>query len=99
MQQLGSRRIMLSTVKPLFEPFIQIPHPSPLFKPLIQITNQTLCLNPSICRAGIIPLFLNRDIGGPMGRTVEDVARVFQHIVSADLSLMISSWADASKGF
>lgn len=29
------------------------------------------------CRAGIIPLVLNRDIGGPMGRTVTDVARLF----------------------
>lgn len=29
------------------------------------------------CRAGIIPLVLNRDIGGPIGRTVEDVARLF----------------------
>ena len=29
------------------------------------------------CRAGIIPLVLNRDIGGPMGRTVADVATLF----------------------
>ncbi|GAQ83619.1 Amidase family protein [Klebsormidium nitens] len=35
-------------------------------------------------RAGIIPLILNRDIGGPMGRTVTDVAKVFQHIVGPD---------------
>ncbi|KAK9817271.1 hypothetical protein WJX72_012093 [[Myrmecia] bisecta] len=35
-------------------------------------------------RAGIIPLILNRDIGGPIGRTVTDVARVFQNIVGPD---------------
>jgi amidase len=29
------------------------------------------------CRAGIIPLVLNRDIGGPIGRTVTDVAKLF----------------------
>ena len=29
------------------------------------------------CRAGIIPLELNRDIGGPIGRSVSDVAKVF----------------------
>ena len=29
------------------------------------------------CRAGIIPLQLNRDIGGPIGRTVTDVAKLF----------------------
>ncbi|KAL0042039.1 hypothetical protein WJX77_001435 [Trebouxia sp. C0004] len=28
-------------------------------------------------RAGIIPLVLNRDIGGPIGRTVTDVAKLF----------------------
>ena len=29
------------------------------------------------CRAGIIPLVLNRDIGGPIGKSVSDVAKVF----------------------
>ena len=33
---------------------------------------------PLICfRAGIIPLVLNRDIGGPIGKSVSDVAKVF----------------------
>jgi Asp-tRNA(Asn)/Glu-tRNA(Gln) amidotransferase A subunit family amidase len=35
-------------------------------------------------RAGVMPLNLLADIAGPMGRTVEDVATVFQVIVGAD---------------
>jgi Asp-tRNA(Asn)/Glu-tRNA(Gln) amidotransferase A subunit family amidase len=35
-------------------------------------------------RAGVMPLNLLADIAGPMGRTVEDVARVFQVIVGED---------------
>ena len=35
-------------------------------------------------RAGIFPLNLLADIGGPMGRTVEDVVTVFQAIVGED---------------
>lgn len=36
-----------------------------------------MCCTCMCCRAGIIPLVLNRDIGGPMGRSVADVARLF----------------------
>ena len=35
-------------------------------------------------RDGMIPLFFDRDIAGPMGRTVEDVARVFDVVVGYD---------------
>ncbi|MFC1553517.1 amidase [candidate division KSB1 bacterium] len=35
-------------------------------------------------RDGIIPLYLRNDIGGPMGRTVEDVVRVFEIIAGYD---------------
>jgi Asp-tRNA(Asn)/Glu-tRNA(Gln) amidotransferase A subunit family amidase len=35
-------------------------------------------------RAGIVPLFLNRDIGGPMARTVADAVAVFNVIVGHD---------------
>ncbi len=35
-------------------------------------------------RAGVFPLSLLADIAGPMGRSVEDVARVFQTIVGED---------------
>jgi amidase len=35
-------------------------------------------------RAGIIPLSFDRDVGGPIGRTVEDVAKVFNVIVGYD---------------
>ena len=35
-------------------------------------------------RAGVLPLSLLADIAGPMARTVEDAARVFQVIVGAD---------------
>ena len=31
----------------------------------------------AVLRAGIIPLVLNRDIGGPIGKSVSDVAKVF----------------------
>jgi len=37
-------------------------------------------------RDGIIPLYLRNDIGGPMGRTVEDVVRVFEVIAGYDPS-------------
>ena len=40
----------------------------------IQQVTLDVCLQ---CRAGIIPLQLNRDIGGPIGRTVTDVAKLF----------------------
>ena len=32
------------------------------------------------CRAGVIPLVLNRDIAGPIGRSVSDVATLFTAI-------------------
>jgi amidase len=35
-------------------------------------------------RDGIVPLELHNDIGGPMGRTVEDVARIFEVIAGYD---------------
>jgi len=35
-------------------------------------------------RDGIVPLYLNRDIGGPMTRTVEDAARIFAVIAGYD---------------
>ena len=35
-------------------------------------------------RDGVIPLSFDRDIAGPMGRTVEDVARVFAVVVGYD---------------
>ncbi len=35
-------------------------------------------------RDGIIPLYLRNDIGGPMGRTVEDAVRVFEVIAGYD---------------
>lgn len=35
-------------------------------------------------RDGIIPLYLDRDVGGPMARTVEDAARVLDVIAGAD---------------
>ena len=35
-------------------------------------------------RDGVIPLSFDRDIAGPMGRTVEDVARVFNVVVGYD---------------
>ena len=35
-------------------------------------------------RDGIIPLYLERDVGGPMARTVEDVARVLDVLAGVD---------------
>lgn len=35
-------------------------------------------------RAGIIPLFANNDVGGPMARTVEDAARVLTVVAGPD---------------
>jgi len=35
-------------------------------------------------RDGIVPLYLNRDVGGPMTRTVEDAARIFEVIAGPD---------------
>jgi amidase len=35
-------------------------------------------------RAGIVPLYLERDVGGPMARTVEDAARVLDVVAGHD---------------
>ena len=35
-------------------------------------------------REGIVPLYLRNDIGGPMGRTVEDATRIFEVIAGYD---------------
>src|SRR5438034_949727 len=46
-------------------------------------------------RAGVIPLSLLADIAGPMARTVEDAARVFQVIAGADPNDPVTSTANA----
>ena len=46
-------------------------------------------------RAGVFPLSLSADIAGPMARTVEDAAKVFQVIVGADPNDPVT--ADAGK--
>ena len=45
------------------------------------------------CRKGIIPLDVTSDVGGPIGRTVEDVARVFQLLVGFDPEDTLTSLA------
>ena len=46
-------------------------------------------------RAGVLPLSLLADIAGPMARTVEDAAKVFQVIVGADPNDPVTSTASA----
>jgi amidase len=46
-------------------------------------------------RAGVFPLSLLADIAGPMARTVEDAARVFQVIAGADPNDPVTASADA----
>ena len=46
-------------------------------------------------RAGVMPLSLLADIAGPMARTVEDAARVFQVIVGADPDDPVTAAASA----
>ncbi len=46
-------------------------------------------------RDGIIPLYLDKDIGGPMARTVADAVAVFQVIVGYDSA---DPWTEASRG-
>jgi Asp-tRNA(Asn)/Glu-tRNA(Gln) amidotransferase A subunit family amidase len=46
-------------------------------------------------RAGVMPLSLLADIAGPMTRTVEDAARVFQAIVGADPDDPVTAAASA----
>ncbi len=36
------------------------------------------------CRSGIVPLDLGRDTGGPLGRTVRDVAKLLTYITGPD---------------
>lgn len=48
-------------------------------------------------RDGIVPLNLSRDIGGPMGRTVEDVARVFDVLAGSDPNDPVTREADAYR--
>src|SRR5207248_8332201 len=46
-------------------------------------------------RAGVMPLSLLADIAGPMARTVEDAAKVFQVIAGADPNDPVTSTANA----
>lgn len=46
-------------------------------------------------RDGIVPLYLRNDVGGPMARTVEDAARIFQVIAGPDPADPVT---EASRG-
>ncbi|MGD2121574.1 MAG: amidase family protein [Gemmatimonadota bacterium] len=48
-------------------------------------------------RDGIVPLYHDRDIGGPMTRTVEDAARVLDVIAGTDPADMVTGEADARR--
>lgn len=48
-------------------------------------------------RDGIIPLFFDRDVGGPMGRTVADVVAVFDVIVGSDPADPYTAEADTRR--
>ncbi|MDE3003952.1 MAG: amidase family protein [Gemmatimonadota bacterium] len=48
-------------------------------------------------RDGIMPLYAHRDIGGPMGRTVEDAVRVFDVIAGSDPEDPVTSEADERR--
>lgn len=48
-------------------------------------------------RDGIMPLYAHRDIGGPMGRTVEDVVRVFDIIAGSDPADPVTAEADERR--
>ena len=48
-------------------------------------------------RDGIMPLYANRDVGGPMARTVEDAARIFDVIVGTDPADPVTAEADARR--
>ena len=45
------------------------------------------------CRKGILPLDVTSDVGGPIGRTVDDVVRVFQLLVGYDPDDALTSLA------
>jgi amidase len=48
-------------------------------------------------RGGVMPLNAHRDIAGPMGRTVEDVVRVFDVIVGTDPEDAVTAEADERR--
>ena len=48
-------------------------------------------------RDGIMPLYAHRDIGGPMGRTVEDAVRVFDVIAGSDPNDPVTREADERR--
>jgi len=48
-------------------------------------------------RDGIIPLYLDRDIGGPIARTVEDAVRVFDVLAGTDPADPVTAEADAHR--
>jgi len=48
-------------------------------------------------RAGIMPLYTHRDIGGPMTRTVEDAVRIFDVLAGSDPADAVTAEADARR--
>src|SRR5262249_42120442 len=48
-------------------------------------------------RDGIVPLFLSRDIGGPMARTVADAVAVFDLIAGEDPADPVTAGADGKR--
>ena len=48
-------------------------------------------------RDGIVPLFLNRDIGGPMARTVADAVAVFDVIAGSDPADPVTAAAEGKR--
>jgi len=48
-------------------------------------------------RDGIIPLYADRDIGGPMTRTVEDAVRIFDVLAGTDPADPVTAEADAHR--
>ncbi|HUH12704.1 MAG TPA: amidase family protein, partial [Longimicrobiales bacterium] len=48
-------------------------------------------------RDGIVPLYLDRDIGGPMARTVEDAVRVFDVLAASDPADPVTEEADRRR--
>jgi len=48
-------------------------------------------------RDGIVPLYLHRDIGGPMTRSVEDAVRVFDVLAGSDPADAVTAEADGRR--
>lgn len=48
-------------------------------------------------RDGIVPLYADRDIGGPMTRTVEDAVRIFDVLAGTDPADPVTAEADARR--